>query len=194
MTRRYISVQEAWLKLFWTHKYDELEPCDCVSQCVSLSFSQQMLLWLMISFLLGYLMASESCETQAWPGYRHKLKVELKCFCNCFWLPVVANVSRIQSFAESWEISRLTFKVIEVHHDTLVCVEAFLRTVATDTQHGCFIWKHLTWRFFLLDESVLILQWDCSSNALSSEPQEWDVKDWLTCANLANLKWRFNRI
>ena len=105
----------------------------------SLSSSQQMLLWLMMSFLLGYLMASESCKTQVGPGYRHKPKVELKCFCNCFWLPVVANVSRIQSFAEAWEISRLTFKVIEVHHDTLVCVEARFRRLATSTQHGCFI-------------------------------------------------------
>lgn len=78
-------------------------------------------------------------QNSSWTRCRHKPKVELKCFCNCFWLPVVANVSRIQSFAEPWEISRLTFKVIEVHHDTLVCVEARFRRLATSTQHGCFI-------------------------------------------------------
>ena len=48
-------IQEAWLKLFWTHQYDELEPC--VSQCVSLSSFQQMDVVAIhdILFFLGYL-------------------------------------------------------------------------------------------------------------------------------------------
>lgn len=129
-------------------------------------------------------------QNSSWTRCRHKPKVELKCFCNCFWLPVVANVSRIQSFAESWEISRLTFKAIEVHHDTLVCGEARFRRLATSTQPGCFIQKHLTWRLFLLDESVLILQWMVEKQSLSvnqkylTQLQRPVVVNRLTCAKL----------